>query len=214
MGSNINTGTTELVVKQGIFKKKLTFDSIGLEFKKRHVPFSQIESLRYGVTNVYVNGIHAGVSYTFDFLETNHKKFKVLFSARAFSKKSMKEAQENNVVIIDILWKHLTSKIVNTMIQALNSKGTVKVGNFEIEPKGIRVSYRKFIFAKREAFLPWKECLKGLGPGCFYIQSATNKKIKAKSYFLSTWNLNAFYFLINYLWDNGNCYKLEKGEKI
>ncbi len=93
------------------------------------------------------------------------------------------------MAIIDVVWKYLMSKIVNTMIQTLNSNGTVKVGNFEVERKGIRVTYRKFIFSKREAFLPWKDCLKGVGPGYFYIQSASDKGIKAKSSFLTyLWN--------------------------
>jgi hypothetical protein len=212
--STINSGTLELVLRQGIFKQNLAIDRLGIEYKKRYVPFSEIESLRYGAANVSVHGIPASVNYTFDFLETNRKKFRVFFSAIAFSKKSKQEAAENNSVIIDILWKHLTSKIVNTMIQTLNSKGTVKVGNFEVERNGIRISYRKFIFLKRELFLPWKECLKGVGPGYFYIQSATDKGIKAKSSFLATWNLNALHSLINYLWENGNCFKLERGEKI
>jgi hypothetical protein len=212
--STINSGTVELEVKQGIFKTKLVIDRLGIEFKKKYVPYSQIESLRYGATNVSVNGIPASVNYTFDFLETNNKKFRVFFSAIGLSAKSKQEAQENNAVIVDILWRHLTSKIVNKMIQTLNSKGTVKVGNFEIEDKGIRISYTKFIFSKREVFLPWKDCLKGVGPGYFYIQSAADKKIKAKSTFLSTWNLNAFHSLVNYLWENGNCFKLERGEKI
>ncbi len=212
--SALNPGTIDLVVKQGIFKNKLVIDRLGIEFKKRYVPFSDIESLRYGVTNVYVNGIHTNVNYTFDFLETNQKKFRVFFSAVGFSKKSKQEAAEHYPVIVDILWKHITSKIVNTMIQTLNSNGTVRVGNFEVGRKGIKVFYRKFFFFKREIFLPWKDCLKGVGPGYFYIQSASDKGILAKSTFLSTWNLNALHSLINYLWENGNCFKLERGEKI
>ena len=214
-GSTINPGTVELEVKQGFFiKRKLIIDRLGITFGKKYVPYSDIESLRYGITNVSVNGIPTSVNYTFDFLETNNKKFRVFFSAVALSKKSKSEATDDNSAIVTILWKYLTSKIVDKMIQDLNSNRTVKVGNFEVERSGIRVFYRKFIFLKRETFLPWKDCLKGVGPGHFYIQSASNKRIKAKSSFLTTWNLNAFYSLINYLWENGNCFRLEKGEKI
>jgi hypothetical protein len=214
-GSTINPDAVELEVKQGFFiKRKLIIDRLGITFGKKFVPYSDIESLRYGATNVSVNGIPSSVNYTFDFLETNNKKFRVFFSAVALSKKSKSGAAEDNSVIIGILWKYLTSKIVNKMIQDLNSNRTVKVGNFEVERKGISISYRRFIFSKREAFLPWKDCLKGVGPGYFYIQSASNKKVITKSSFLSTWNLNAFHSVINYLWEGGNCFKLEKGEKI
>lgn len=213
-GSTLNSDTIELDVKAGFVKRKLIIDRLGIAFGEKYVPFNEIESLRYGATNVSVNGIPTSVNYTFEFLETNGKKFRVFFSAVALSKKSKEGTTEDNSAIKDILWKHLTSKIVNKMIQTLNSNGTVKVGNFEVERKGIRVFYRRFIFAKREAFLPWKDCLKGIGPGYFYIQSATYKKIIAKSSFLTTWNLNAFHSLINYLWEDGNCYKLERGEKI
>ncbi|HTB32280.1 MAG TPA: hypothetical protein VK808_09665 [Bacteroidia bacterium] len=213
--SGINTDTVELEVKQGIlFKNKLIIDRLGITFGKKYVPYSDIESLRYGATNVSVNGIPTSVNYTFDFLETNQKKFRVAFAAVALSKKSKSEATEDNSVIINVLWKHLTSKMVNKMIAALNAKGSVKVGNFEIERNGIRVSYRKFIFNKQEVLLPWTDCLKGVGPGYLYIQSNSNKRIKAKSSFLRTWNLNAFYSLLNYLWADGNCFKLERGEKI
>lgn len=211
----INSDTVELDVKQGYFiKRKLIVDKLGIAFGKKFVPFSQIESLRYGATNMSVNGIPTSVNYTFEFLETNNKKFRVFFSAVALSKKSTLEATEDNSVIISILWKHLTSKIVNTMIATLNSKGSIRVGNFEVERTGIRIFYRKFIFSKRETFLPWKDCLKGVGPGYLYIQSSANKRIKAKSSFLRTWNLNAFHSLLNYLWAEGNCFKLERGEKI
>ncbi len=214
-GFNINPDTVELEVKQGYFiKRKLIIDRLGVTFGKKFVPFSDIESLRYGATNVSVNGVPTSVNYTFDFLQTDGKKFRVLFAAVALSKKSKAGAEDHNSIIINILWKHITSKIVDKMIATLNSKGTVRVGNFEVEQTGIRIFYRRFIFSKREAFLPWKDCLKGVGPGYFYIQSASNKKAIAKSSFLNTWNLNAFYSLINYLWDNGNCYKLERGEKI
>ncbi|HTA28812.1 MAG TPA: hypothetical protein VK809_13555, partial [Bacteroidia bacterium] len=61
-GSSINPGTVELVLKQGIFKQKLAIDRLGIEYKKRYVPFSEIESLRYGATNVSVHGIPASVN--------------------------------------------------------------------------------------------------------------------------------------------------------
>ncbi len=214
-GINTNSDSVELELKQGIlFKNKLIIDRLGITFGKKFVPFSDIESLRYGATNVSVNGIPTSVNYTFDFLETNRKKFRVAFAAVALSKKSKSEATEDNSIIIDILWKHLTSKIVNKMIATLNSNGNIRVGNFEIERSGIRIFYRKLFFIKKEAFLPWKDCLKGVGPGYLYIQSAGNKRVLAKSVFLRTWNLNAFYSLLNYLWADGNCYKLERGEKI
>ncbi len=213
-GSIINSDTIELDVKQGIFKKKLIIDRLGVTFGKKYVLFSDVESLRYGVTNVSVHGIPTSVNYTFDFLETNNKKFRIFFSAVALSNKSKAEATEDNSEIVAILWKHLTSKAVNKMIADLNAKRSVRVGNFEIESSGIRITYRKFIFNKRETLLPWADCLKGVGPGYLYVQSNSNKKILAKSVFLRTWNLNAFHSLLNYLWADGNCYKLERGEKI
>jgi hypothetical protein len=209
-----DSDTIELEVKQGVFKKKLAIDRLGIIFGKKYVLFSDVESLRYGATNISVNGIPTSVRYDFDFLETNQKRFRVVFTAVALSKKSVGEGDGNNSAVIQVLWKHLTSKIVNKMIATLNEKGSVKVGNFEVERSGIRIFYRRFIFSKREVLLPWTDCLKGVGPGYLYIQSAANKRIKAKSSFLRTWNLNAFYSLLNYLWDNGNCYKLERGEKI
>lgn len=213
-GTSINSDTIELDVKQGVFKKKLIIDRLGITFGKKYVLFNEVENLRYGTTNISVNGIPTSVRYDFHFLLTNNKKFIVVFTAVALSKKSTSEATEDNSAVINVLWKHLTSKIVNKMIATLNAKGSIKVGNFEIERKGIRIFYRKLIFFKRDTFLPWKDCLKGVGPGYLYIQSSANKRIKAKSVFLRTWNLNAFYSLLNYLWDNGNCYKLERGEKI
>jgi len=214
INSTTNSDTLELVLKNSFLKTTLSIDRLGITYGKKHVFFSDIESLRYGATAVSVNAIPTSVNYTFNFLDTQNKKFTILFSAVALSKNSKQGAEQHNRAIIDILWKHLTSKIVNKMINTLNSKGTVKVGNFEIRSNGINITHRRFIFSKREALIPWKECLKGVGPGYFYIQSATDKKVIAKSMFLQTWNLNAFQSVVNYLWDNGNCYKLERGEKI
>ncbi len=90
--STINAGTLELVLRQGIFKQNLAIDRLGIQYKKRYVPFSEIESLRYGATNIYINGIHASVNYRFDFLEGNQKKFSLLFSASAYRKKNERSA--------------------------------------------------------------------------------------------------------------------------
>ena len=212
--SGINTDSVELVLKQGFIKKNLIIDRFGITYGKKYIPFTEIVSLRYGSTKISVHGIPSSITYSFDFLDATQKKFRVLFSAVALSKSSVREAEENNLAIIGVLWKYQTSKIVNEMIKNLNANRTVKIGNFEVERNGIRITYKKFFFIKNEALLPWKDCLKGVGPGYLYIQSASNKKILAKSVFLRTWDLNAFYSLLNYLWADGKCYVMERGEKI
>lgn len=209
----------ELKIKPSFLAKEktLVINSLGITWGKKFLLFNDIKGLRYGAIDNYVNGIKVARNYIIDCDSTQKLKIILTSSPKLFSKPTrvaIEKTDEQYGLIVNALWEHYTSKVVKNMINKLNSGETVRVGNFEVGQKGITVFYRHLLFSKREAVIPWSKCLKGTGPGYLFVNSSENKRIMGKSRFLQTWDLNALYSLLNYLWEHGRCYTLEKGEKI
>jgi len=212
--SATKSSSLEIEINPNAFEKNklLKIDSLGISYGKKSLLFSEVKHMRYGSQIVYAYGIESRKNYFFDF--DGIEKLNIRISASKFKASSIPEADKQYSQIIDVLWKNYTSKVVDGMIKKLNCGDVVRVGNFEVSQKGIKIFYKKFLFFSKEMFLPWTECLKGAGPGYLYIQWSKNKKVEARSMFLNTWDLNALHSLLNYLWEAGNCFKLERGEKL
>lgn len=213
MSTNSDLPVIETKVQVNLFQKKnLKVDSTGITFGNRLLKYEDIKAIRYGTQKIMAYGINSRKNFFLEFKAS--PDMKIFFTASTFKKGSVDNNEEKYHQMIKIIWINRTSGIQIEMISKLNKGETVKVGNFTVSQKGVTVTYRPMLFSKKEKFIPWKECLKGLGSGTFYIHSSIDKKIQGINSYLTTWNLNAFHGLMNYLWEDGNCFKLERGEKI
>lgn len=214
MTANITSSSLEIELKRSFFSKRkmLLIDALGITYNNKTILFNEVKRIRYGSQQIYINGIKSRRDYMFHIEAT--ERMNIEFGSSSLMSSSVEKMDKQYSDIINVLWKNYTSGFVNDWIKKLNHGDAIKVGNFEVNQKGIKVFYTRFLFVKKEELIPWKECLKGTGPGYLYVQSSKDKKMEGRSMFLATWNLNAFHSLLNYLWENGNCFKLEKGEKI
>ncbi len=193
-----------------IRRNDFTIDEKSISYGNKTLNCEKIVKLKYGSTQLYVNGIKANRIYEFVFEDTNGKRLRISFQ-RLWIKTKDGEALYNE--IIQAVWVHITSKITNKMLADLKKGEKVNVGKFEIDKKGIQImtwSWSKF--KNVPVFIPWNSCLKENSMGGLVISSRENKRHKCRQQFLQVWNLNALHSLLDFLWEGGRCFLLEKGE--
>lgn len=195
--------------------KRTMFDFLGMDIKinedevivgNKKFDTKDIDKIKYVETQILAGGIINSGSYYEVFIgsSANNNTARIFFNT-AFRKKWTEEYRN----IIDVLWDNVTNRIVNNMIKDLNEGRTVRVGKFEVTRNGINV-----LMNKKYTLIPWLECLKEYKEGCIHIYSNSDLKVKGNIEIIKEWNSNAFASLLDWLWKEGRCFNLEKGEKI
>ncbi|MBN2893082.1 MAG: hypothetical protein JXL97_14530 [Bacteroidales bacterium] len=202
------------VFKFKIRRKELIIDNKSVSFNNKTLLCKNIDKIKYGSTQVYVNGFKANKIFNFFLHDKNGKKMTISFQQMRTKRKV--ETSKEDVLYMDIIqafWKHITSKIVNNMLDELKKGKEVQVGKFRLNKHGITIKvWRFFKFKNEEVHIPWAKSLKEVSLGGLVISSKDNKKNKCRQQFLNVWNLNALHSVLDFLWADGKCYLLEKGQ--
>jgi len=202
---NIIENKTSFTIKG----KELIFNNLFVTYGDKSLLCSNIDRVKYGSIQMYINGIKANKIYEFFLIDKNEQYIKIQFQ-KLWIKTIDGEILYQN--IIDVLWINVTSKIVDKMLIDLQKGKIVQIGKLGLTKKGINIKvWRWFKFKYEEVFIPWKSCLKQVVGGGIIISSKDNKRDKCKEDFLKVWNLNALHSTLNFLWEEGRCYKLEDG---
>ncbi|PLW92588.1 MAG: hypothetical protein C0592_10065 [Marinilabiliales bacterium] len=201
------------VYKFKIKRKELLISKNSVSFNNTTLLCRDIDKIKYGSTQVYVNGVKANKIFNIFLVDKQGNKIKISFQKK-FSRKNTESPQDKLYQeIVHALWEHVTSIIANKMIDDLKNGKDVQVGKFRIGKKGITIrKFRLFKFKSEDIHIPWNKIRRELSRGGMVIFSIDNKYHRRRQQFLQTWNLNAMNSVLDFLWKDGRCYLLERGE--
>ena len=189
------------------FKRRLIVDSNKISYENKIIPCNSVKEIRYGITQLYINGIKANRIYEFGIKGNTEKPLRITFqSARLFV--TNKKMEEVYLSIVDCLWENVTARLVGEAIENLEKGKAFAMEKLEVKPKGIQMQIRRWYGKKETHFIEWKNLLKSESEGILSIYSQENKRIKIKLSFQKDWNTPVLASLLDYLWKDGRAYKL------
>jgi hypothetical protein len=141
------------------FKRRLIIDSKNISYEKKSISCADVNEIRYGITQLYINGIKANRIYEIALRGNADKPLRITFqSARLFvTNKKMEEVYHS---IVHCLWENVTLRLVNEAIQNLEKGKSFVMEKVEVKPKGIQMQVRRWYGKKETHFVEWKNLLK------------------------------------------------------
>ncbi|HEO65390.1 MAG TPA: hypothetical protein ENI73_05900 [Spirochaetes bacterium] len=209
MESNEPTNELDVLIKRSFLslsKKQLTIRSEDISYEGKRLVFSSVKAIRYGILQIYVNGIKANRIFVIELMDDREDKLKINFQSAMLFKVN-KKIDKLYFDIIDVLWQNVTKRLVNQFIDELESGRSVSVGKVEVTPGGIQMQVIRW-FKKEEHFLEWGNIRKSMGLGHLHLYSNENKKIKCRINLQKVWNAVVLSSVLDYLWKDGRVYRL------
>jgi hypothetical protein len=200
----------DIQLKRSLFdfiKKPLIINSKLISFGNKSIPCSEVKEIRYGITQVYINGIKANRIYEIGVKGNNPKPLRITFqSIRLFV--TNKKMEDLYYKITASLWTNITSRLVESALNSLEKGKSFTMEKVEVQPKGIKMQVRRWYGKKETHFVEWKNLRKYTQEGILCIFSEENKKAKLKLNFQKDWNTPVLASLLDFLWQEGRAYKL------
>ncbi len=188
--------------------RQLSINSVSVSYGKKKLLSGSINRIRYGMVQLYINGIKANRVYKIELQDNRNEKISVSFqSAMLF--KTNKKIEAKYYRIIDALWQNITKPLVNRYLEELHRGETVEVGPVRINHEGINMRYSRF-FRKHEKFIPWESVCKYMKRGRLVLYDRNNKKVKVSINTLKTWNAVVLNSLLEFLWEEGRAFHLKE----
>lgn len=189
------------------FKRNLKIDTKSIQYEKDLLLCNEVTQIRYGILQMYINGIKANRIYEIGIQANQKKPIRVTFqSSRIFVANQNLEKIYNDIV--DCLWTHVTRRLVTEAIENLEKGRPFVMERLEVQTKGIQMKVSRWFFKKETHFVEWKNLRKYMQDGMLCIYSEENKKIKIYLNFQKDWNTPVLASLLEYLWQDGRAYKL------
>lgn len=193
------------------FQKRLYIDSKVIRYAQKEIHCDEVVALKYGVLQLYINGIKANRIYEITILGKANKQIQISFqSLRIFS--TNKKMESTYSTIVQSLWDSVGKRLVSDLYDKLKRGIPLKIGDVEVNRKGILLSVRKWLFKKEKHFVEWKDLRKYSGDGYLYLFSESNKKVKTRLSYLKVWNVNMLESILDFLWQDGRAYQLAELE--
>jgi hypothetical protein len=189
------------------FKRRLCINQENISYEKKSIACANVKEVRYGIIQMYINGIKANRMYEIGIKGNTDKPIRISFqSARLFvTNKKMEETYHS---IVNCIWKNISLRLVNEAIQNLENGKSFVMEKIEVQPKGILMQINPWFGKKETYFVEWKNLLKSEHEGSLTIYSRENKKVKLKLNFQKDWNTPVLASLLEYLWKDGRAYLL------
>ena len=189
------------------FKRRLCIDQENISFEKKIIRCADVKEIRYGIIQMYINGIKANRIYEIGIRGNTFKPIRISFqSARLFvTNKKMEETYHS---IVNCLWENVGLRLVNEAIEKLENGKSFAMENIEVHSKGVSIQVRRWFGKKEIHFVEWKNLLKSESEGSLTIYSNENKRVKLKLNFQKDWNTPVLASLLDYLWKDGRAYLL------
>jgi hypothetical protein len=191
------------------FKRHLTIKKDNIEYGKKKIFFSDVDALRYGILQMYINGIKTSRIFEIRLKDKAGQAMRITFSSEFGINKRKIEDTYN--LILDSLWFAITGKLVNKYYDELSKGHKIQIANCEVSPHGIQFNYG--LFVKKPYFLTWEKTLMVADRGFLVIRSADKKRICKKIPLMRTWNAVVLHALLNWLWKEGRAFKLSQEHK-
>ncbi len=193
------------------FRKKLHIDSKKIEYGDQSLFCHEVKEIRYGILQLYVNGIKANRIYEIALKGEKDKPIRIGFqSLRLFFTNQKKEKQYSE--IIDCLWENITKRLTEEAIANLEKGRSFRIKNIEVTPKGVNMHVVKWFKKDEDYFVEWKDLRKYSEDGYFHLYSDSNRKAKVKINYQSAWNSPVLASLLETLWQDGRAYILSDSQ--
>jgi hypothetical protein len=191
------------------FKRHLSITNSYIEFGGKKLLFSEIDAMRYGILQMYVNGIRTNRIFEIRLKDSVGQAMRITFSSEFGINKRKIEDTYN--LIIDSLWFAITGKLVNKYYDELMKGNSVQIANCELTPHGI--GFKFGLFVKKPYFFTWDKLLMVADKGFLIIRSSERKRICKRIPLMRTWNAVVLHALLSWLWKDGRAYNLSKQQK-
>lgn len=206
----MNPNSVDIEIRRSIFfpKKRLIINETFVSYGDKSLLCSEIQAIRFGSIQLYVNGIKASKTYEFGFLDKHNQILRITFvSSKIFGKDKKKDAIYEN--IINACWHAVSKRIFTEWLGRIESGKSIRTSKAEVFPDGIKMKGRKFFTAK-EVFVPWNNILKQSARGHLILYPKDNKRLQCRMKYIKDWNCIILHYLLNYLWEDGRAYKLSR----
>ncbi|TGM58910.1 hypothetical protein [Leptospira adleri] len=189
------------------FQKRLRIDSKTVQYGDQQLRCYDIKEIRYGITQLYINGIKANRLYSIGVRDGKNQTIQIGFqSLRLFV--TNKKIEDRYMQIIDSLWENLTKRLAEEALENLDNGRPYKIKNLEIAPRGVNIRVVKWFKKDEDHFVEWKDLRKYSQEGHLHLFSDSNPKIKIKINFQTVWNAPVAASVLETLWRDGRAYKL------
>lgn len=191
------------------FQKTLRIDSKTIRFGDRQIRCYDVKELRYGITQLYVNGIKANRMYFIALRDGKNNFIQIEFqSIRLFT--TNQKIENLYLQIIDSLWENITQRLAQEALDNLNNGRLFKIQDVEITPRGVQMRVKKWFKKDEDYFVEWKDLRKYSEEGHLHLFSDSNPKAKTKINFQTVWNSPVLASVLEVLWQDGRAYALAK----
>ncbi|XDD51312.1 hypothetical protein AB3N59_05995 [Leptospira sp. WS92.C1] len=189
------------------FQKRLYVDSKKIQYGDQLLFCHEVEKVRYGVIQLYVNGIKANRMYEIGLKGRKDQSIQINFqSMRLFFTNQKKEDQYLN--IIDCLWTNVTQRLTEEAIENLENGRSFQIENLEVTPKGVNMHITRWFRKNENCFVEWKDLRKYSQEGYLHLYSESEKKAQIKINYQKVWNAPVLSSLLSFLWQDGRAYEL------
>ncbi|MBM9578118.1 hypothetical protein JWG45_13255 [Leptospira sp. 201903070] len=200
----------DLFIRKSIldpFQKRLRIDSKTIQFGEVQLRFHEIKEIKYGITQLYINGIKANRLYSIGLRDGKNRSIQIGFqSIQLFV--TNKKMENRYLQIIDSLWENRTKKLAEEALENLENGRSYKIQNLEVTPKGVNIHIVKWFQKNEDHFVEWKDLRKYSQEGHLFLYSDLNPKIKTKINFQTVWNAPVIASVLETLWQDGRAYAL------
>jgi len=191
------------------FKRPLKITKSAIEYSGKKILFEEVDGLKYGILQVYVNGIKTSRVFEIQLKDKTGQKIRITFSSEFGINKRKIEDTYN--LVLDALWFAVTGKIVDKYYDQLQKGQTIRIANCELTPHGI--GFKFGLFVKKPYFFTWDKVLMVADRGYLIIRSSEKKRICKRLPLMRTWNAVVLHALLNWLWKEGRAYNLSRQHK-
>jgi hypothetical protein len=197
----------ELELDIFIGRDRLRISAETVEYGSARIRTNEIQSLRWGVYRSYYNGIRTSREFTIWMKDTPRSQPLKIECVRFLEPE--KTVSERFTTIIGKLWKAVGARIMIEMCTRLMDGGFVNIGRARITREGIWLAKHRW-FKSEPYFARWEELRKHTQAGELHITSE-REKASVSLAFRDVDNAVVLAELLDFLWKDGNAYKLRAG---
>ncbi len=187
----------EVEIGSFFLKKRLSITPETIRYKNEQIPTIEVTRVRWGAVitdNVYRCSI---------FIGNNKTSFHI-------------EMSDNSLynMITDRLWKAVCVRLVSDTLRRLSEGENVNFGNGVaiVNKNGIVLKKYKVFGRAESVFCKWEDLAISNGNGTFIVEASADKSIGAELSYKDVDNVHILESILRFLWKDGNCYKLSRGE--
>ena len=181
----------------------------GISFKQKSFALADVEGVRWGIFNRYLNGICVERKYTVWIFAKNDVT--EIECAKLFESGTRVQARYSEV--IQLLWGTVMVRLIREMLDALTSSGSVHVGSVEVTRNGVVLPDRRLFGRNAPSVCTWTNLHWQSVSGSLRLVSKEDKKRYVDLPYRDITNVHVLEAMLNILTKDNNLQKLQSGDR-